>query len=253
MKSIAFALVAFVTSFAAANCPDYITYKNGNYLKYGTTFYHSNGNYLIYGSNAYYRNGNYLKYGTENLYYPSGNYLKYGQNLYYPNGNYMRYGTDYYYYPSGNYMKYGSNFYHPNGNYARYGTTLYEESGSVTVFPLSLFASIGEFGNLQWTVRSDSEMSSIDLRGLMRENEVKLDDVELDEARIVFHINDGNPQNVVHVTLGPNGIEGCVLDSEPVSMKFDLENAKAAVEVTVKPGADPEKVRQAIQAALDSL
>lgn len=214
-------LAALTVAFGAAapaaradECPSYIQYKNGNYLKSGSSFYYPSGSYLKSGTYLYYSNGNYLKSGSY-LYYPNGNYLKSGSYLYYPNGNYLRSGS-YYYYDNGSYMKSGTSFYYKNGSYARAGTTLYRPDGSVTQFPVAVKEPIGTYGHVSFKIRATGETETFDLPKLINEPLVR--------GRVskwpsglgaTIRLGTGYEGEYVYLRVGENGNTTCELDFAP--------------------------------------
>jgi hypothetical protein len=250
------ALVLAAPVAAAADCPNVIQFSNGNYLKYGETFYYPSGNYLKYGSTLYYSNGNYLKYGST-TYYQSGNYLQYGSTLYYPNGNYLKYGSTLYY-ASGSYLQYGSTFYHPNGNYARYGTTLYRDNGTTTAFPITLREDIQGYGTVSARVESTAEDVRIEFQRLFAD----VDQVQMNAhwdgaafSNFQFRIGSGVPGETVFLNVTDTGYE-CHLGGGGGgggSDHFTINSHAAFVDVEVRPGYDAETVRRALQDALDNL
>lgn len=255
LRAIFLALgLALASSAAQAQtCPNYIYYKNGNYLKSGEYYYHANGNYLKSGSYLYYSNGNYLRSG-DYLYYNNGNYLKSGGYLYYPNGNYLKSG-DYYYYDNGNYLKSGSYFYYKNGNYARSGSTLYRADGTTTSFPLTLAEPVSTFGTHSWKVASSSEEPDIDLDRIIDDDQLRghlhWDGTGFDGT---FRLKTGYENESVILKVDSAGAVTCSLDgSSQPSRTFTITHAAATVKVEVNDGYDVNAAKAALKAALDGL
>lgn len=247
--------LALITSAASAGtCSSTISYRNGQYLKSGSTFYFDNGQYLKSGSTLYHANGQYLKSGST-FYYANGQYFRSGSTLYHQNGQYLRSGSTWYY-QNGQYLKSGSTFYHQNGQYARSGSSLYRDDGSRTEFPVTLKASLGSPGYVQFVVDKTSDSSSFHLDGFVDNNLVtaKLE-VSGDSFTTLFSINTGYTGEYVNLVIDSNGnLESCATSGGQTGpTQFRLDSRAATIDVTVKSGHDSAEVRKVLQEALNSL
>ena len=247
-------LVLMTSSASAGTCPSSISYRNGQYLKSGSTFYYDNGQYLQSGSTLYHPNGQYLKSGST-FYYANGQYFRSGSTLYHQNGQYLRSGSSWYY-QNGQYLKSGSTFYHQNGQYARSGSTLYRDDGSTTNFPITLKASLGAPGYVEFIVDRSSDSSSFHLENFVDNNLVSAKlEVSGDTFTSLFSINTGYPGEYVNLVVGPNGnLESCETSGGQTGpTQFRLDSRSATVDVTVKSGHNAAEVRKVLQDALNSL
>jgi hypothetical protein len=246
------ALALGLTAAAHADtCPNTIYYGNGSYLRSGSSFYYPNGSYLISGTSGYYPNGSYFKSG-QNYYFSNGSYLQSGSSIYYTNGSYFKSG-DNFYYPNGSYLKSGSSFYYPNGSYARSGSTLYLQNGQQTQFPVALTAAFGD-KTASFNVSANSATLTLNLDAINTSGVNGFFRVDMSGVGALLNISAGGQQNgQVQLILGSDGSINCNLTGGVTPRHFVLNGNAATVTVDVKDGYDAERVRAAVQKALDSL
>lgn len=246
-------MIANPSKSAALECPDSIRYSNGQQLKSGNNFYYNNGQLARSANTLYHSNGQRLQTGSS-IYYSSGQYFKSGTTLYYPNSQYLRFGTTWYYQNS-QYLKFGSSYYYSNGKYARFGETLYRADGSRTDFPITLRADIGPGAFYLFNVEKSSDAITARLERFSVANGVNIALVEVGESfSSVFTFNTGHPGENITAEFDANGtLTRCTINDQSQPERFQLEGAAAKVDVIVKPGFDPQRVKRALQEALDSL
>ena len=244
---------AAAVSARAEDCPTYISYKSGSYLKSGSYFYYPGGSYLLSGTYLYHPNGTYLKSGSY-FYYENGSYLKSGNYLYYPGGSYLKSG-EYYYYDNGAYMKSGSTFYYKGGSYARSGSTLYRQDGTRTEFPVTLTEQVGTVGTLRFDVTKTSETMQLEFDKFIATDLVTARlEQDGDSFALKLSIATGHPNEFVNLRVASDGSSTCQLSGgTTVPREFTLVHGVATLDVKVSSSYDPERVRQALKAALDGV
>lgn len=237
----------------AVICPPSIEYLNGAKLKQDDRYFYSDGAPLLVGERVYYDNGVSFKNGNA-FYYSNGTALTRDNTIYYPNGNLLRRG-DRFYYANGNTLKNGEVFYYRNGNVARRGGKLYRPDGTLTPFPLRIEEPVGTVGDILVDIEGMKERIDLGFSNLMQISKgVKLVGV-WDEAtftQIDLTLQTGAAHEEVHVQVSAGGVQ-CDLGGSGGGDKFKLFTPAANLNVTVNPGYNANKVRAALEKALQDL
>lgn len=182
------------------------------------------------GQTVYYKNGQTFRSSGGTFYYPNGQtFRSSGGTFYYPNGKTLRSSAGTLYYSDGQTLRSGAgSLYHSNGQTARSsGGRLYSDNGYHTNFPQTLEARIGSYGRFIYVGEHDREY--------MRSFKMSLGPF-------------GNEAGNVHILL-----RGGSLVCEAGGNQFEIRTSVADIDVVVKNGHDPERVRSAILEALLNL
>ena len=244
----------------AADCPATLKYKDGASLKNGDTFYYASGAHLRVGDQLNFPDKKILRKGQD-WFYPGGAPLRSGASLYYPEGKrVMKMGNNWYY-ADGRPLRSGDQFLYKSKNVARSSGILYRQDGTSTIFPVGLDEAIGSFGYLSANVEKSSERIDVVLTEVLGTSaeiassalvSVTGKDGSVD-FMLVADLRTGHPGEIVRLRVGANGTS-CELGGAGLyPSRLVITSGVATVDVRVYDSENVEKVRDALQDALQNL
>lgn len=245
----------------AADCPATLKYKDGSPLKNGDTFYYASGAHLRVGDQLSFPDRKVLRKGQD-WFYPGGAPLRSGSTLYYPDAKRtMKMGNNWYY-ADGKPLRSGEQFLYKTKNVARSSSILYRQDGTATIFPIGLDEAVGTFGYLSANVEKNSERIDVVLTEVLGTSAPEVASSALVSATgkdgsvdftLVADLRTGYPGEIVRLRVGANGTS-CELGGAGLyPSRLVITSGVATVDVRVYDSENVEKVRDALQDALQSL
>jgi hypothetical protein len=253
---LAVSLLVGTTAMAAeltATCPTVMRYEDGSQLRFNDRFYYPGGAAVNLGQNVFYPNGQSLMRGT--IYsYPTGQTLMTSNATYYPNGTNLAFAGNVYW-ADGSNLRWGGNYYYDDGAPARVGNTLYLPSGQRTRFPLRLEEDIGTYGVMRANVAELNDNVELVFDRLVSESGVRVQLLHASgqqQPTVEVSLDVGSGVETVRLTFQGNYVVRCDLVAGSPS-RFSIEHPVADLDVSVRPGHDPQEVGAALLDALDGV
>ncbi len=172
----------------------------------------------------------------------------------------MKMGNNWYY-ADGRPLRSGDQFLYKSKNVARSSGILYRQDGTSTIFPVGLDEAIGSFGYLSANVEKSSERIDVVLTEVLGTSaeiassalvSVTAKDGSVDFT-LVADLRTGHPGEIVRLRVGANGTS-CELGGAGLyPSRLVITSGVATVDVRVYDSENVEKVRDALQDALQNL